>query len=62
METEPACRETLLNEIIDNAAELPLESQNLLLMMAKAMAYTRRRLTAPGEGESAGDPAAKRNA
>ncbi len=31
----------LLDEIIDNAAGLPLESQDLLLMMAKAMKYTR---------------------
>ena len=30
----------VLNEIIDNAAELPLDSQNLLLMLAKAMQYT----------------------
>lgn len=32
---------SMLNEIIDNAVELPLESQNLLLMMAKSMKYTR---------------------
>lgn len=30
----------LLDEIIDNAIELPIGSQNLLLMMAKAMQYT----------------------
>ncbi|MCM1213077.1 MAG: hypothetical protein NC331_15885 [Lachnospiraceae bacterium] len=28
-------------EIIDNAIDLPLENQELLLMMAKAMQYTR---------------------
>lgn len=31
----------LLDELIDNATELPVESQNLLLMLAKAMSYTR---------------------
>lgn len=31
----------LLDEIIDNAAELPLESQNWLLLIAKSMRYTR---------------------
>lgn len=31
----------ILNEIIERAIELPLESQNLLLFMAKAMQYTR---------------------
>lgn len=30
-----------LNQLIDNAIELPLGSQNLLLMMAKAMRHTR---------------------
>ncbi len=32
---------TVADEIIDNAAGLPLENQELLLMMAKAMQYTR---------------------
>lgn len=32
---------TVLDEIIDNASELPLESQDWLLMMAKSMRYTR---------------------
>lgn len=31
----------ILDEIIDNAIELPLESQDWLLMMAKSMRYTR---------------------
>lgn len=31
----------ILNEIIENAAGLPVESQDLLLMMAKAMRHTR---------------------
>ncbi len=34
-------QESILNEIIDNAAGLPVESQDLLLMIAKAMRYTR---------------------
>lgn len=38
-----------LNEIIDNAIELPLESQNLLLMMAKSMKYTRDCMTKQNE-------------
>lgn len=32
----------VLDEIIDSAAGLPVESQDLLLMIAKAMRYTRR--------------------
>lgn len=35
----------VLDEIIDNAMELPLESQNLLLILAKGMAYTRNCVT-----------------
>ncbi len=31
----------VLDKLIQNAAELPVESQNLLLMLAKGMAYTR---------------------
>ncbi len=31
----------ILDEIINNAIELPLESQDWLLMMAKSMRYTR---------------------
>ena len=31
----------ILNELIENAMELPIESQNLLLILAKGMAYTR---------------------
>lgn len=31
----------ILDELIDNATGLPLESQELLLMMARGMAYTR---------------------
>lgn len=31
----------MLDEIIENAIGLPIESQGMLLMMAKAMKYTR---------------------
>lgn len=31
----------ILNELIENAMGLPIESQNLLLILAKGMAYTR---------------------
>ena len=42
MAKENSIRKTeILDEIIDNATCLPIESQNLLLMLAKAMAYTR---------------------
>lgn len=35
----------LLEKILDNAIELPLESQNSLLMLAKGMAFTHECLT-----------------
>lgn len=35
----------VLDEIIENAIELPVESQNLLLMMARAMQYTKKCMT-----------------
>ena len=41
----------LLDEIIDNAAGLPVESQDLLLMMAKAMKYTRDSMERTGQSE-----------
>ncbi|MCI9668111.1 MAG: hypothetical protein HFG19_00300 [Oscillospiraceae bacterium] len=31
----------ILDELIDNATELPLESQDWLLLIAKSMRYTR---------------------
>ena len=31
----------MIDEIIENAVGLPIESQGMLLMMAKAMRYTR---------------------
>lgn len=35
---------TTLDEIIDNAVGLPLETQDLLLMIAKTMKHTRDRI------------------
>lgn len=32
---------SVLDEIIDNAVELPIEGQDFLLMIAKSMRYTR---------------------
>ncbi len=44
-------RVKLLDEIIDNAAGLPLEKQDALLMMAKAMKYTRDSMECSRMGE-----------
>ena len=41
MQTNSTKKVKILDEIINNATGLPLESQDLLLMMAKAMRYTR---------------------
>lgn len=41
MQNESTEKTKVLDEIINGAVELPLESQDLLLMMAKAMRYTR---------------------
>ena len=35
----------ILDDLIDNAVGLPIDSQNLLLMMAKAMRFTRECMT-----------------
>ena len=41
MQNASAGQVKIVDEIIDNAAGLPIENQYLLLMMAKAMRYTR---------------------
>ena len=41
MQADPAGRLKILDEIMENAGTLPLEIQDLLLMMAKAMRHTR---------------------
>lgn len=42
----------IADEIIDNAIELPVENQELLLMMAKAMQYTRKCVLRQGKARS----------
>lgn len=39
---EPGRQRTIADELIDNAIGLPVESQDLVLMMAKAMQHTRQ--------------------
>lgn len=46
----------VLDEIIDNAIELPVESQDLLLMMAKAMRYTRECVIRQSSAEQSLNP------
>ena len=46
----------MLDEIIDNAIELPVESQDLLLMMAKAMRYTRECVIRQSSAEQSLNP------
>lgn len=54
---DPAGRPTILDEIMENAVSLPVESQDLLLMMAKAMRHTRDCLIRQaGGGEQVGRP------
>lgn len=46
----------VLEEIIDNASELPVESQDLLLMMAKAMRHTRNCVIRQNDAEQLRKP------
>lgn len=48
-----AKKREVLDEIIDNAISLPLESQELILGMAKAMRYTRECVMRQGGPEQA---------
>lgn len=41
MQKEEGLQNRVLMEIIDNAKELPVESQNLLLILARGMVFTR---------------------
>lgn len=41
MQMSPQVQQNVLDELIDGAIGLPLESQAMLLNMAKAMQYTR---------------------
>ena len=52
--TKEMCSEkqdSVLDEIIDNAVGLPLESQRFLLILAKGMAFTRQCLSASVQPE-----------
>ena len=42
MQKEEELQNRVLMEIIDNAKELPVESQNLLLILARGMVFTRK--------------------
>jgi len=46
----------VLDEIIDNVAGLPLESQDTILMVAKAMQYTRSCMARRAAEQSAVHP------
>ena len=52
----------VLDEIIDNAIGLPVSSQDLLLMMAKAMRHTRNCLMQGDVSKQPRDPPADRPA
>lgn len=41
MQLDSNRQKKVVDEIIDHAIELPVENQEILLMMAKAMQYTR---------------------
>ena len=50
MTTQTDKEKKVLDELIDNAVLLSPESQNLILMMARAMQYTRNCITRQGTG------------
>lgn len=50
-ETGLTNRKVIVNEIINNAVELPLEGQKLILMVAKSMKYTRDNMIRQKEKE-----------
>lgn len=52
----------VLDEIIDNATGLPVESQDLLLIIAKAMRYTRDCMLRQGVAEQPHKPPGNRSA
>lgn len=52
----------VLDELIDNAIGLPVGSQDLLLMMAKAMRHTRDCITQQGVAEQPRKPTVDRPA
>lgn len=52
-QTKPNEENETLDNLIDNAKKLPLDSQMVLLMVAKAMRYTQDRINGPdGSGQT----------
>lgn len=51
MQTESVSKVAIVNEIINNAVELPLEGQNVVLLIAKSMKYTRECMMRQKEAE-----------
>lgn len=51
VQTSSTNKAAIINEIIDNAVELPLEGQNVVLLIAKSMKYTRECVMRQKEAE-----------
>lgn len=51
LQTNSANKMAIVNEIINNAVELPLEGQNVILLIAKSMKYTRECMMRQKEAE-----------
>ena len=51
MQTESVSKVAIVNEIINNAVELPLEGQNVEFLIAKSMNYTRECILRQKEAE-----------
>lgn len=51
LQTSSANKMAIVNEIINNAVELPLEGQNVILLIAKSMKYTRECMMKQKEAE-----------
>ncbi len=51
LQTSSANKMAIVNEIINNAVELPLEGQNVILLIAKSMKYTRECMMRQKEAE-----------
>lgn len=62
MQNKSAKQVQVLDEIIDNAVMLPVGSQDLLLMMAKAMRHTRNCMIQQGAIEQPCKPATEKSA
>lgn len=51
VQTSSANKAAIANEIINNAVDLPLEGQKVILMIAKSMKYTRECVSRQKEAE-----------